>query len=193
MIFLQLPLSQSVPVAVIEAVVLLALAAALGWWLARLTLAGQTRTLREAIAARQTELDDCRRIPAAAPAPSVKPAAKTVAPVLLTETPPAADPVLSVVDPVPTQQASDDSPDDLKILEGVGPRIETLLHDAGIKTFATLASTSPSRLTEILHAAGPSYQIHDPSTWPQQARLAAEGRWNELRTWQFELSRGRMT
>ena len=81
--------------------------------------------------------------------------------------------------------------DDLKIIEGVGPKIETLLKDGGISTWAELAAASVDRLKEILDAAGPRYQIHDPSTWPAQAKFAAEGKWEELKDYQEMLMGGR--
>lgn len=83
--------------------------------------------------------------------------------------------------------------DDLKIIEGVGPKIETLLKDAGIHTWAELAETSVDRLKEILDAAGPRYQIHDPSTWAAQAKFAAEGKFDELKEYQEVLMGGRDT
>jgi predicted flap endonuclease-1-like 5' DNA nuclease len=81
--------------------------------------------------------------------------------------------------------------DDLKIVEGIGPKIEELLHEAGIKTWQALSETSADRLKEILDAAGPSFQIHDPGTWPQQAGLAAAGKWDELKKLQDDLSGGK--
>ena len=81
--------------------------------------------------------------------------------------------------------------DDLKIIEGVGPKIETLLKEGGISTWAELAEASEDRLKEILEAAGPRYQIHDPSTWPAQAKFAAEGHWDELKEYQDMLTGGR--
>lgn len=81
--------------------------------------------------------------------------------------------------------------DDLKIIEGVGPKIETLLKEGGINTWAELAEASVDRLKEILDAAGPRYQIHDPSSWPAQAKFAAEGKWDELKEYQEMLIGGR--
>ncbi|MBK6996499.1 MAG: hypothetical protein IPH31_16790 [Lewinellaceae bacterium] len=46
-------------------------------------------------------------------------------------------------------------------------------------------------MREILDAAGPSYNIHDPSTWAQQAGLADQGKWDELKKWQDELNAGK--
>lgn len=81
--------------------------------------------------------------------------------------------------------------DDLKIVEGIGPKIEELCHKAGIKTWKELSETSVERLREILDAAGPNYQIHDPGTWPKQAGMAADGQWDELKKWQDELDAGK--
>lgn len=81
--------------------------------------------------------------------------------------------------------------DDLKIVEGIGPKIETLLKEGGISTWAELAEASEERLKEILDAAGPRYQIHDPSTWPAQAKFAADGKWDELKEYQEVLIGGR--
>jgi len=81
--------------------------------------------------------------------------------------------------------------DDLKIIEGVGPKIEQLLHDAGITTWALMAEASADRIREILAEAGSRYQMHDPSTWPAQAAMAQEGKWDELKEYQDRLDGGR--
>jgi large subunit ribosomal protein L27 len=81
--------------------------------------------------------------------------------------------------------------DDLKKVEGIGPKIESLLNEAGIFTFIQLSSTDPDKIREILEAAGPRYRIHDPATWPKQALLAAEGKWDELQQLQDELKGGK--
>lgn len=81
--------------------------------------------------------------------------------------------------------------DDLKVVEGIGPKIESLCHDAGIYTFADLAKASAKTLKEILNNAGTRFQMHDPTTWPKQAELARDGKWDELKAWQDELNKGR--
>jgi len=81
-------------------------------------------------------------------------------------------------------------PEDLKVLEGIGPKIAQLLKDDGILTFAQLADTSVERLEAILHAAGPNFRLADPATWPEQARLAADGKWDALRVLQDRLIGG---
>jgi predicted flap endonuclease-1-like 5' DNA nuclease len=82
------------------------------------------------------------------------------------------------------------APDDLKRIEGIGPKISAILQAAGISTFAQLAATDAGRLQAILTAAGIS-RITDPSTWPDQARLAAAGDWVGLEAFQDGLKGGR--
>jgi predicted flap endonuclease-1-like 5' DNA nuclease len=81
--------------------------------------------------------------------------------------------------------------DDLKIVEGIGPKIEELFNNAGIYTFAQLASSSVEKMKSILDSAGPRFQIHDPSTWANQSALARDGKWDELKKWQDELHKGK--
>ena len=81
--------------------------------------------------------------------------------------------------------------DDLRKVEGIGPKIAELFNAAGINTFAELAATSADRLKEILTEAGSSFATHDPTTWPKQAELAAAAKWDELKAWQDELDRGK--
>lgn len=83
------------------------------------------------------------------------------------------------------------SRDNLKVIEGIGPKIEELLNTAGILTFGQLAQTAPGRVTEILLEKGSQYQIHDPSTWPEQSALARDGKWEELKELQDRLDGGR--
>lgn len=81
--------------------------------------------------------------------------------------------------------------DDLKKIEGVGPKIEGLLNVRGIVSFQDLATADISLLMEILEAAGSRYKMHDPTTWPQQAKLAAAGDWGVLNKLQAELKGGK--
>ncbi len=74
--------------------------------------------------------------------------------------------------------------DDLTIVEGIGPKIAGLFNDAGIMTFAQLADTSVDKMKEILAAAGPRYQMHNPGTWAEQGAMARDGKMDELKAWQ---------
>ena len=81
--------------------------------------------------------------------------------------------------------------DDLTRVEGIGPKIAELFHAAGINSFAELADTKVERLSEILHEAGSHFASHEPTTWPKQARLAADGKFEELDALQDKLDGGR--
>ena len=75
--------------------------------------------------------------------------------------------------------------------QNIGPKIAEILAAAGISTFARLAATDVAKLSEILAAAGSKFAAHDPATWPQQSKLAAEGKMDELKALQDELQGGR--
>lgn len=131
--------------------------------------------------------------PVAAAAPVTEPVEVVAAPVDVVEVveAPVAAPV--EVAEVAETAAPKKAPklDDLKIVEGIGPKIEQLLKEGGINTWAELSVADVDRLKEILDAAGPRYQIHNPSTWPAQAKFAAEGRFDELKEYQEMLIGGR--
>ncbi len=83
------------------------------------------------------------------------------------------------------------SEDNLQIVEGIGPKIEQLLKEAGIRTWSDLAQASLDRLQKILDDAGPRYRMHNPKSWSDQARYAAEGKWDDLIKHQKFLDAGR--
>jgi large subunit ribosomal protein L27 len=90
--------------------------------------------------------------------------------------------------PAPKAQSS---ADDLTKIEGVGPKIAEILTNAGIATFEALSNADADKIREILAEAGNRYKSHDPTTWPQQAALARDGKWDELNTLQDALDGGR--
>ncbi len=81
--------------------------------------------------------------------------------------------------------------DDLKKIEGIGPKIAGILTEKGISTFKKLSEASVTVLESILKEAGPRYAMHKPGSWPQQAQLAYEGKWEELDELQELLDGGR--
>ncbi len=81
--------------------------------------------------------------------------------------------------------------DDLTKIEGVGPKISQLLQDAGLTTFSKVAEATAEQISEILAEAGSRYSMHNPETWPQQAKLAAADKWDELKELQDKLDGGR--
>ncbi len=80
--------------------------------------------------------------------------------------------------------------DDLKKIEGIGPKIEAALKEAGIRTFSDLAAKTPAELQAILDEAGFA-RISNPETWAEQAALAAKGNWEKLEALQASLKGGR--
>ncbi|MGC8879916.1 MAG: helix-hairpin-helix domain-containing protein [Anaerolineae bacterium] len=117
---------------------------------------------------------------ATAPAVEVEREAKVEAPAEVTPQAEAAAPAVEV---------EPSAPDDLQMIEGIGPKIAAMLQAHGITTFAQLAATDVERLRDIMLAA--NLRIADPTTWPQQAALAAAGKWDELRALQDSLKGGR--
>ena len=80
-------------------------------------------------------------------------------------------------------------PDVLKKLEGIGPKVEQILNEAGITTYAELAKSDAEKLREILAEA--KLQMMNPDSWAEQAGLAAKGDWDALEKLQDELKGGR--
>ncbi len=80
---------------------------------------------------------------------------------------------------------------DLKIVEGIGPKIEALLNNAGINSWRDLSEASTEKLQSVLDGGGENYAIHNPSTWARQALLAYQGKWQELKDWQNNLLGGK--
>ena len=132
-------------------------------------------------------------------APSILAAAGIITPPSVVIEEPAAESVMEILneDESSTTESQEETattiviPDDLKIVEGIGPKIEGLLNDGGIWTFKQLADAPIERLHEILEAAGRRYQMHDPSTWSRQSLMAFEGKWDELKAWQDALKGGK--
>ena len=75
----------------------------------------------------------------------------------------------------PAQQSTPNKPDDLRKIEGIGPKIQATLQAAGIETFDQLAAVKPEEIKKILTDAG--IRIGYPDTWPEQAALAAKNDW----------------
>jgi predicted flap endonuclease-1-like 5' DNA nuclease len=127
-------------------------------------------------------------------APHVEPEAAAHAPaakVEVAQAPEPAPPAVKVEEIAPPPMAPAE-PDDLKLIEGIGPKISAVLQAAGILTFAQLADTSVDRLRQILVEANPNLLcLADPATWPEQASLAARGDWETFRQLQATLKGGR--
>jgi predicted flap endonuclease-1-like 5' DNA nuclease/regulator of replication initiation timing len=90
----------------------------------------------------------------------------------------------------PTPEVSEGTTTSLRIVEGIGPKIESILQAGGVTSLSVLAETPTERLQELLDEAGPRFKSQDPKTWPVQAGLAADGKLEELKAWQGELKGG---
>jgi large subunit ribosomal protein L17 len=118
------------------------------------------------------------------------------------------DAVAEVVEDAPVAETVEDAPvaeeiaeveevsdevvnaaDDLEIVEGIGPKIAEALANVGVLTYAQLADMTPDAINEIISNAGISSRNTD--TWPKQAELARDGKFDELKTWQDELNAGK--
>jgi len=82
------------------------------------------------------------------------------------------------------------NPDDLTVIEGIGPKINELFNNAGFHTFAQVSNMSEAQMQKILDDAGPKFRLAKPSTWAKQATLANENKWTELKTMQDNLKGG---
>lgn len=80
--------------------------------------------------------------------------------------------------------------DDLTKIEGIGPQVAGLLNSVGLMSFQQLAQTTPDQIKEVLNHAGGIMATMNPSTWPDQAQLAAAGEWDKLKEWQDVLDGG---
>lgn len=99
-----------------------------------------------------------------------------------------AEPVVEIVEDVePVTEAV--VPDDLKKIEGIGPKIAGLLAEHSILTFRQLSETNVEKLQSILDEG--SIRIANPGTWAEQANLAADGKWDALEILQDSLKGGR--
>jgi hypothetical protein len=151
-------------VAISEILILIALFAIMGWLLGRWTTRAKIRSLRESLILLEVDLDQCQSL---ASSPGREYAFKNGKGTLLD--------------------------DNLRVIEGIGPQIEGILKDAGITNLDLLSQSNISTLTSILQKAGRKYQIHDPTSWPEQAALARDGMWDKLGELQEKLVGGRHT
>lgn len=79
--------------------------------------------------------------------------------------------------------------DDLTLIEGIGPKINNILKAGGVTTFAQLAAMTPDEIMRMIQAQG--IRLADPASWPEQARLAANGDMAGLKALQDQLVAGR--
>jgi predicted flap endonuclease-1-like 5' DNA nuclease len=99
------------------------------------------------------------------------------------------DQAASQAEPEPEPASPSQRQDDLRKLEGIGPKVQGVLNAAGVFTYAQLARTSQEKLKTLLESVGYGYM--DPATWPEQADLAAQADWDGLARLKNALKGGR--
>ncbi|HBU78343.1 MAG TPA: 30S ribosomal protein S2 [Muricauda sp.] len=80
--------------------------------------------------------------------------------------------------------------DDLTKIEGIGPKAAEALVESGITTYAELAKADADDIKETLTEASSTLAHLDPTSWPKQAKMAADGEWDELKEWQDSVKGG---
>lgn len=80
--------------------------------------------------------------------------------------------------------------DDLTLIEGIGEKTEVLLNEKGIRNYLQLANCSSDALDEIIKGSFSNYRVFNTLTWPEQAILAHNGQWEELKKLQLKLVGG---
>lgn len=68
--------------------------------------------------------------------------------------------------------------DDLKLIKGIGPKLEKVFNENGIQTFAQLAKASEAKIKSVLDKAGPLFKNANFSEWVKQAEGLAKGMGN---------------
>jgi len=96
-----------------------------------------------------------------------------------------------IASPSPNKNKKTIKKNDFTVIEGIGPKISSILQKAGIQSFEQLGKTEVTTLRAILAKAGKRYQKYDPTTWGQQADLAAAGKWEVLTVWKKRIKRGK--
>ncbi|MGI9546797.1 MAG: 30S ribosomal protein S2 [Flavobacteriaceae bacterium] len=89
----------------------------------------------------------------------------------------------------PKSTAKTDS-DNLTKIEGIGPKAAEALVNAGVESYDKLSKTKAEKIKDILTGASSRMAHLDPTSWPKQAKMAADGKWDELKEWQDKAKAG---
>lgn len=88
------------------------------------------------------------------------------------------------------KKAAKTETDDLTKIEGIGPKAAEAIAKAGFETYAKLAKAKADNIKEILTEASSRMAHLDPTSWAKQAKMAADGKWDELKEWQDNVKGG---
>ena len=154
------------------------------------TAAVLTSTTPSAAAASTAPVANTNASSSATPKPAEKASASKEAPKEIAAK--AAPQVAAIIDLAAAKKAGFalKNANDLTVVEGIGPKINDLFNNAGVKTFSQLSKQSIAQMRKVLDDGGSRFRIANPSTWAQQAALAAENKWDELKKLQNNLSGG---
>ncbi len=132
----------------------------------------------------QRDLDAClaskAKAPAAPAAPTPPPASSNMGFAAVPTPPPAPEPPKKVGAWAKLKE------DNLQFIEGIGPKMNEVLNDNGVSTWAKLADQDRDSLKAILAKYGDKYQIIEPGDWPRQAKFATDGDWDGLIKYQSD-------
>jgi len=143
-----------------------------------------TDAIADGLAERKSEKQNAAAEKAAPKAKTEAPKETPKAEAPKTEAPKAEETKVVAEAKVEAPKTEEVTADDLTKVEGIGPKISEIFQNAGIKTFADLAAKSVEDLKAILTEAGSRYASKNPGSWPKQAKMAADGKWDELKVWQ---------
>ncbi len=79
---------------------------------------------------------------------------------------------------------------DLKVIDGIGPKMEEVLNGLGYKSYSDLAKAKADNLSKKLVEINGRYKIYDPKLWIAQAKLAAAGKWDKLNDYIADIKKG---
>jgi predicted flap endonuclease-1-like 5' DNA nuclease len=77
------------------------------------------------------------------------------------------------------ENADTSEADDLKVIDGIGPKISSVLQSAGITSYRQLATMNYDQIQKILDNA--EIRLARFETWPEQAKFASAGDWKGLK------------
>lgn len=153
--------------------------------------AAQKTEAKAAAAAKEArpEVKKAAEAPKAEPAPEADKAAAEPEKKAEAETAVEAEKKEEAAAPAPAAK-TDEKAADLTKIEGIGPKAAEALTKAGINSYAELADAKPEDIKNILTEASSRMAHLDPGSWPKQAKMAADGKWEELKAWQDKAKGG---
>ena len=79
--------------------------------------------------------------------------------------------------------AKTDVKNDLKVIKGIGPKLEETLNKVGLTAYEQLAKMTLKDMTAVLTQAGVNAKMYDLSGWKAQAKLAVKGDMEAVANW----------